>query len=362
MPVSTEAEPRPQLKEGIALQRNLGPVMISNKVLAPNFLSRHGRPFSAESIYEITGVQRRYWYQNVGERPDPLEAEEHKRTNLSYIALETAKATLKKKGWSAEKLDMICVSSCIPTGHDLPKFIKEELRAVNSDPVTVYTGHTGPVYFLKEKGELRGRNLNLLLISVDRLIAIMESGDFHSSLFSEGSVGIAASIGKDANCDIEIVDASFEIRESDVIQLPIINELIPPGSLTLRMPNDTKYFKMDGPRVIPELEKGNLNLLLREIAGPPNRRGNHLIVPHPGSKKIVDFIEQKTNEQGIRSRVTRLTLADGNLASGGAIGELAEVVASGLIKQGDEATIVGVGPGLAYGAIRLRFNKTPIIS
>lgn len=355
MPVVAETE-RLKPQEGLCAEYQVGPVALSNIDLSTHFRASGDVVVSSltpEDISRKTGINTRYRLQPIGAEPLP------RLTTVPMMAANVGARLLKERSIDPRSIDLLAVISTYPLTDpqdperkiEISNEVANILGATHCETADIYAGCAGPAFFLhelKRRGYRSGSTV--LALAADHYSPDLTIG-MDEAIFSDMCSGFLAQ-GKDLTIEDSIVDH----EPSDAISFAIDENSYPSSAWVVRMPTGVRKFLMQGERVFKTIGKGPLIDMVRDqLKGDGS---GEAIIPHQASGRLLDMLQSKLENAGVKGLFSRETLAKvGNGASASQFAELAAFLNTDNGKRVKSLVFAGVGAGILYSVVRVRLNK-----
>ncbi len=300
-----------------------------------------------DELAKIVDTSDEWIYSHTGIRSRHIAADD---VAASDLAVEAARAALRKASMPADQIDFIVLSTSTPDYPGLPStasIVQDRIGATNAGAMDIVAACTGFAYGISTARAYveSGMAETVLVLGAEVYSRILNWKDRTTCvLFGDGA---GATIVQ-ASSEPGIVDAVLHSRGNGATQLlrPAggSREAYEPGITPIER---TKLY-MDGRRVytfavqaiidvVEELLERN-NLTIDEI--------DHF-VPHQANERIIEAACKRAGYDRGRFFVNIAEYANTSAASIPIA--LTEMEARGLIKKGERIITLGFGAGLAYG-------------
>ena len=298
---------------------------------------------SDEWIRTRTGISQRH-----------IAAENEATSDLST---NVAKSLLKKRGISANEIDIIIVST-VTADHVAPStaaLVQHNIGATDAWGFDLSGACTGYLYGLETGSNLisSGKYKKVMVIGVDTMSSILDFTDRDTCvLFGDGAGG---AILEPTESGSGIFDSILHMDGSGGHFLHV------PGGGS-RMPATTEsvkakqhYIRQDGQKVFKFAVKGMADVSER-ILKQNNLTGNDiaLFIPHQANKRIIDAAAKRCNisDNKVLINIDRF----GNTTAGTIPIAMNEAIETGRIKDGDTILLAAFGAGFTWGSMLLKWE------
>ncbi|MBT6144554.1 MAG: ketoacyl-ACP synthase III [Gemmatimonadetes bacterium] len=276
----------------------------------------------------------------------------------SYMATEVAKGLLRRRGCSADDIDLIIVATITPD-MVLPAtacLVQDRIGATNAWAFDLAAACSGFVYALVTGAQFiaSGAHKRIMVIGADRMSAIVDPTDRSTCiLFGDGAGGVLLEAAED---DSGLIDFELHADGSGCDDLcvkaggslmPATHETVDAGQHFIRQ-EGRAVFKF----AVSKMAQVSLSLLKRNGLSPQDL---DLFVPHQANKRIIDATSDRMGISADKvminiERVANTTAATVPIA-------LSEALDEGRLQPGHLVQVTAVGGGLTWGSALLRWGQ-----
>jgi len=276
----------------------------------------------------------------------------------SYMATEVAKGLLRRRGCSADDIDLIIVATITPD-MVLPAtacLVQDRIGATNAWAFDLAAACSGFVYALVTGAQFiaSGAHKRIMVIGADRMSAIVDPTDRSTCiLFGDGAGGVLLEAAED---DSGLIDFELHADGSGCDDLcvkaggslmPATHETVDAGQHFIRQ-EGRAVFKF----AVSKMAQVSLSLLKRNGLSPQDL---DLFVPHQANKRIIDATSDRMGISADKvminiERVANTTAATVPIA-------LSEALDEGRLQPGHLVQVTAVCGGLTWGSALLRWGQ-----
>ena len=297
---------------------------------------------SDEWIRTRTGISQRH-----------IAAENEASSDLST---RVAEQLLKKRGISAEEIDIIIVATVTPD-HFAPStaaLVQNNIGASNAWGFDLSGACTGYLYGLETGSKFIscGKYNKVMVIGVDTMSSILDFTDRDTCvLFGDGAGG---AILEPTESGAGILDSILHMDGAggSFLHVPGGGSRMP---ATIESVNSKQhYITQDGKKVFKFAVKGMADVS-EKIMAQNNLTGDSisLFIPHQANKRIIDAAAKRCNisDNKVLINIDRF----GNTTAGTIPIALAEVINDGKISRGDIVVFASFGSGFTWASAAIKW-------
>ncbi len=275
----------------------------------------------------------------------------------SFMATEVAKGLLRRRGCSADEIDLILVATITPD-MVLPAtacLVQDRIGASNAWAFDLMAACSGFVYALVTGAQFiaTGAHKRVMVIGADRMSSIVDPHDRSTCiLFGDGAGGVLLEAAED---DSGLIDFELHADGSGCDDLcvkaggslmPATHETIDEGLHFIRQEGRT-VFKF----AVSKMAQVSLSLLERNGMSPKDL---DLFVPHQANRRIIDATAERMGLPADKVMTNIEHMA--NTTAGTVPIALSEALDEGRLQPGHLVQLTAVGGGLTWGSALLRWG------
>ncbi len=276
----------------------------------------------------------------------------------SYMATEVAKGLLRRRGCSADEVDLILVATITPD-MVLPAtacLVQDRIGASKAWAFDLLAACSGFVYALVTGAQFiaSGAHKRVMVIGADKMSAITDPQDRSTCiLFGDGAGGVLLEAAED---DSGLIDFELHADGSGCDDLHVRGG----GSLhpaTHESVDERLHFiRQEGRTVfkfaVQRMAEVSLNLLQRNTLTPQDL---NLFVPHQANRRIIDATADRMGLTADQVMINIERVA--NTTAGTVPIALSEALDEGRLSPGHLVQLTAVGGGLTWGSALLRWGN-----
>ena len=297
---------------------------------------------SDEWIRTRTGISQRH-----------IAAENEASSDLST---RVAEQLLKKRGISAEEIDIIIVATVTPD-HFAPStaaLVQNNIGASNAWGFDLSGACTGYLYGLETGSKFISCGKYNKVIGVDTMSSILDFTERDTCvLFGDGAGG---AILEPTESGAGILDSILYMDGAGggLLHVPGGGSRMP---ATIESVNAKQHYIMqDGKKVFKFAVKGMADVSEKIMAQNKLTGDNiSLFIPHQANKRIIDAAAKRCNisDNKVLINIDRF----GNTTAGTIPIAMNEAVETGRIKDGDNILLAAFGAGFTWGSMLLKWKE-----
>ena len=299
---------------------------------------------SDEWIFERSGIRRRHISENE---------------SASDMAVKSAKMALENANISAEKIDLVIVTTVTPDMMfpSTACLLQAKLGIRNNIPCfDLEAACTGFIYGMEVATSMMqsGKYKNALVVSSERLSTIINWQDRSTCfLFGDGSGAAVLSYSDEEGVGIIGNVLGADGANTAVLKLPAGGSLLPTSEQTVA--DKLHYLQMDGKEIFKNavkiMQEKALDVL--ELCDVKPEQIS-LLIPHQANIRIIDSVVKrlKISKDEVYVNIEEY----GNTSSASIPIALHEALQEGRIKSGDYVLLVAFGAGLTWGATLIKWH------
>ena len=276
---------------------------------------------------------------------------------VSYMAVKAAEMCLKRRGISAEELDLILVGTVTPDMlfPSTACIIQEKIGAKNAWGYDILAACSGFIFTLVTGTQFieSGRHKKVLVIGADKMSSITDYRDRNTCiLFGDGGGAVLLEPAQnDEHC---ITDSIMRIdgRGGKYLHMLGGGSLNPPSHETVE--NNWHFVYQEGKNVFKDAVVG-----MADVSYEIMKRNNlepedvSYLVPHQANKRVLTACADR---MGISMDKVMVNIHKyGNTTSATIPLCLSEYWEEGKIKKGDNLILASFGAGYTWGAILVKW-------
>lgn len=331
-------------KAGITIQTYLPKEALTNEKAASWGIESKGKVLTEEGLYEKLGIRTR---SIAGDSETVLSMARRVMVDLP----------------SLQQPRKLFLSTTYPDGVNNAEELAKEAPFLVDDFMNTHAACSGTAlnfaYIFEHSDKYRGKPITMVASEIySRTLVNLENPEERAKdpslallIFADGSASMDFTEGE----DLEILNTTtytFPENKSSCLKMPIQNRLVRNPALTVDVPNDTKYFWMDGGAVLKAILTTLPDMVEQTIKEARlNPKQVRLVVPHQASKPMLDGLESK-----LPSLEVYRDLEEGNLSSVSILKALGKAQSEDAFTRGDRLVLAGFGAGLFASVAVVQIN------
>lgn len=317
--------------------------VLTNQEIASWAITSGGKQLTEQSIFEKTGIKRRFIAQN-GE-------------TVLDMGIDAVKS-LQTRSISP---DMVFFSTSYPNGTNNASRLVEHFQFPSDGFINIHAACSGFGLALATIAERKTRfsgNQTLIVASekYSPTLVNLESGQDDPSLsqtiFSDGASAMLFTPDEDLEI-LNAVNYAFSKGVSECLRMPIDYNLVRHPSMVIDAPTSpNSYLWMDGRSVYEAVRTTLPDLIMDSINGAKlEPRQIRMIIPHQASRHMIDALAKRLPTLDFYR-----DLEDGNWSSASIPKAMARALDEGAIVKGDRLVLAGFGAGLFASVVVVQLN------
>ena len=299
---------------------------------------------SDEWIKSRTGIKKRHIVS-------PSEAN-------SNISTKIARSLLKKRGISADEIDLIIIGTITPD-HFTPStaaLVQKNIKASNAWGYDLSAACSGFLFALESGSNfiISGRYNKVMIIGIDIMTSVLDYNDRDTCvIFGDGGGGV---ILEPCYEKYGIIDSILHMdgNGGEYLNIPGGGSRIPATKYSVK--NKEHYVKQDGKTVYKYAVKGMAEVSKR-ILTKNGFTGNDikLFIPHQANQRIIDAAAKRCglDDEKVFININKY----GNTTAGTIPIALDEAVESNRLTKNDMLLFAAFGGGFTWGSMLIKWSN-----